>query len=54
MKETFKVRVVKEHAGIKEVFPLGFETTFTKEYTKKDKVTPGFWTIIHGKETWVD
>lgn len=48
-----RVRIKKHHAAISDVFPLNFETTYTKEYTKEDKVTEGFWTKIHGVETYV-
>jgi len=41
-----KARVIKEHNGIKEVFPLGFETTYTKVYSKESKTSEGFYTSI--------
>lgn len=45
-----KARVIKEHNGIKEVFPLGFETTYTKVYSKEDKVSEGRY-VNHYKAT---
>jgi hypothetical protein len=48
-----RVRIKKHHGAISNVFPLNFETTYTKEYTKEDKVTEGFWTKIHNVRTYV-
>lgn len=49
-----KVRVVKEHPQTKDIFPLGFETTFRKVYTEEDKVYKGYWTSIHGERQYVE
>jgi len=41
-----KVRVIKEHPNTKDFFPLDFETTYTKVFSKEDKTSEGFWTSI--------
>ena len=41
-----KIRVIKEHLQTKELFPLGFETTYETTYTKEDKISEGFHTHI--------
>lgn len=45
-----KVRVIKEHPNLKDVFPLGFETTYRKVYSKEDKTSEGFYTSVQTTE----
>lgn len=46
-----KIRVIKEHPNIKDVFPLGFETTYTKVFSKEDKTSEGRWVQHHQART---
>ncbi len=42
-----RVKVVKEHPMVNELFPLGFETTYKKAYSVTEQTHKGWVNTIH-------